>query len=305
MTRRPFLLLLAALAALLPSAARADGWTPLGFSLATPDRNTVIGAPPYGCDVQGVRLGVFGAANARMRGLSLGVLANGFWNSDEEGGDGDVAGIQAAGLFNDAGSARYGVMQAAAGVNILRGSGSFLQAAGIFNGVYGDGDGIQLAGLGNKTFGAFRGVQAAGLFNSIHDGSDFCGIQVAAVNYAGGTMNGAQIGVFNDAEKANGFQVGAINYVDKDLAGFQVGAINLVDAEMSGFQIGAINFAEKVTGIQIGALNCAGSAFEGIQIGVFNVVGSKRAPFSGAQIGAVNGWTDSEHDSLPFLRIYF
>ena len=305
--RRAFLP--AALAALLlvPAAipALADGWSPLGLSLATPDRNTVIGAPSYDCDVQGFRLGVFGAANARMRGLSLGVLANGFWNSDVEGGDGDVAGIQAAGVFNDADSARYGVLQAAGAVNILRKSGSFLQAAGLYNGVYGDGDGIQLAGFGNKTFGAFRGVQVAGVFNAIHDGSDFCGVQIAAVNYAGGTMNGAQLGVFNDAETANGLQIGAINYVDKDLSGFQIGAINLVGAEMTGFQIGAINFAEKANGVQIGAFNVAGSAFAGIQIGALNVVGSRNAPFSGVQIGAINGWTHSEHDSLPFLRIYF
>ena len=116
------------LAAMLAAAARADGWSPLGFSLASmetapelrysPDRPWDFSLPSYGTAIYGVRLGLFSAANRNMYGLSVSLTnMRHYWSGDNNPvrfhPDGDVAGIQVGGFFNCASSSRYGALQAA------------------------------------------------------------------------------------------------------------------------------------------------------------------------------------------------
>ena len=81
---------------------------------------------------------------------------------------------------------------------------------------------FMLAGLFNHAFWNYRGLQVAG-----------------GGNVAEGGAVGAQLAVFNSAERLSGLQLGAVN----------------VTSSGSGVQVGVINVAERLKGAQIGAFN--------------------------------------------------
>ena len=226
MKTTPLLRVCGALALLALSAvpSRAEGWSPLGFAIAQ-DRNGG-GIPDYDVAVYGLRLGLFTAANRRMYGIGASAIGNTrvFSNNGDEN-DGDVAGFQIAGVFNDAESARYGVWQISAAYNGIRSNGKFVQIAGLVNRADNDGSGVQIAGLGNGVGGDFYGLQIAGMLNLV--GGDMNGVQIAALaNCCQGTMRGLQIACINFASTLEGVQIGAFNIVEKEASGIQIGAIN-------------------------------------------------------------------------------
>ena len=275
------------LAALLAAAARADGWSPLGFSLASmetapelrysPDRPWDFSLPSYGTAIYGVRLGLFSAANRNMYGLSVSLTnMRHYWSGDNNPvrfhPDGDVAGIQVGGFFNCASSSRYGALQAAGFANVILDGGAA----------------FQVASLVNRSEDALDGIQITGAYNYA---KAFRGLQVAAVNQVDGDMSGVQLGLFN--------------YVEDAMSGVQLGVINYIDGTMSGVQLGALNYAARASGVQLGAINIADRAFSGVQIGAINLVSSQKSEFSGVQLGALNSWNASSAPSLLLLRIYF
>ena len=274
------------LAAMLAAAARADGWSPLGFSLASmetapelrysPDRPWDFSLPSYGTAIYGVRLGLFSAANRNMYGLSVSLTnMRHYWSGDNNPvrfhPDGDVAGIQVGGFFNCASSSRYGALQAAGFANVILDGGAA----------------FQVASLVNRSEDALDGIQITGAYNYA---KAFRGLQVAAVNQVDGDMSGVQLGLFN--------------YVENEMSGIQIGAMNYIDGTMNGVQIGAINYAPRANGVQIGVFNLVDTSFAGIQIGVLNIANTE-TEFSGVQLGALNAWDSADPTALPLLRIYF
>lgn len=275
------------LAALLATAARADGWSPLGFSFASMetahelrysrDRPWDFSLPSFGTAIYGVRLGLFSAANRNMYGLSVS-LANmrHYWSGDNNPvrfhPDGDVAGIQVGAFFNCASSSRYGAIQAAGFANVIQDGGAA----------------FQISSLVNRAEDALDGIQITGAYNYA---KAFRGLQIATVNQVDGDMSGVQLGLFN--------------YVEDTMSGAQVGVINYIDGTMSGVQIGAVNYAARAHGVQIGAINLVDRAFSGIQLGAINLVSSQKSEFSGVQLGALNAWNASSNPTIPLLRIYF
>ena len=260
------------LAAMLAAAARADGWSPLGFSLASmetapelrysPDRPWDFSLPSYGTAIYGVRLGLFSAANRNMYGLSVSLTnMRHYWSGDNNPvrfhPDGDVAGIQVGGFFNCASSSRYGALQAAGFANVILDGGAA----------------FQVASLVNRSEDALDGIQITGAYNY--------------------------------AKAFRGLQVAAVNQVDGDMSGVQLGLFNYVEDTMSGVQLGALNYAARASGVQLGAINIADRAFSGVQIGAINLVSSQKSEFSGVQLGALNSWNASSAPSLLLLRIYF
>ena len=98
-----------------------------------------------------------------------------------------------------------------------------------------------LTGIDLGVFGRCRymyGVQANVLRNEVTDFGG--GFQVGVYNTMGRADEfSCQIGLWNEANRFYGFQVGAINVCDEG-TGFQVGLINRAEG-FYGFQIGAIN----------------------------------------------------------------
>jgi hypothetical protein len=215
-----------ALALLVLSAvpSRADGWSPLGFAIAQ-DRNGGS-IPAYDVPVYGFRLGLFTAANRRMYGLGVSLIGNPcVLSNNGDANDGDVAGFQIAGVFNEAQSARYGAWQISGVVNLVHSDGKFVQIAGLLNRVEGDGSGVQIAGFGNGSDADFAGLQIAGVLNLVE--GNMSGVQIAGVgNLVLGHMSGVQIGFCNWASSLDGIQIGAFNFVEKDFSGVQLGGLN-------------------------------------------------------------------------------
>ena len=100
---------------------------------------------------------------------------------------------------------------------------------------------MQLSGLANISGGSLRGFSCAGLLNAA--GKDLCGAQLSALtnitaanitgiqfsgigNVVGGTAKGAQISAVNMAVRAEGLQIGLVNYYRESMNGFQLGLVN-------------------------------------------------------------------------------
>ncbi len=211
-----------AVAAATPEKTLAGSLSPLGIAI-----DDTAQGPAYDVGIAGVRLALVGGANRYMYGLSLGVLTNG---KGRKGGDGDLGGLQIAGLVNDVDGAKFGAWQIAGFANIVRGSGSLIQLAGIFNQADGPMQGVQLAGLFNVAGGRFSGIQLSGVCNVGEN--DFSGLQIAAVNVVQATMSGIQIGAVNYAKTLHGIQIGAINVVADDMSGISLGAFNAKSSDL-------------------------------------------------------------------------
>lgn len=210
--------LVAAVGAHAAAKDEGGGVSPVGFAIAEGAQ-----LPSYRTGVTGLRFAFFGGANRRMYGLSIGAFANG---NARRGGDGDVGGLQIAGVLNDADAAEFGVWQIAGFGNIVRNGGSLVQLAGIFNWTEGPSRGLQLAGVFNLAEGEFTGVQIAGLCNVSEQ--TFNGLQLAAINVAHARMEGLQIGAINYAHTLRGIQIGAFNVAGRDMSGMSLGAFNII-----------------------------------------------------------------------------
>lgn len=54
------------------------------------------------------------------------------------------------------------------------------------------------------------------------------GVQLAPVGLVGGTVTGAQIGMFNKANRVEGLQFGLVNYTGT-MRGLQIGFVNIIE----------------------------------------------------------------------------
>lgn len=208
------------------------GVSPIGFAITDGAQ-----LPTYRTGVAGLRFALLAGANRRMYGLSIGVLTNG---KGSRGGDGDVGGLQIAGVLNDADAAEFGVWQIAGFGNIMRDGGSLVQLAGIYNWTKGPSCGLQLAGVFNRAEGDFTGVQIAGLLNEAE--GTFSGLQVAVLNDAESRMEGLQIGVINYAYVLRGIQIGVFNVAGRDMSGLSLGAINMFSDNLALWPLLRVGF---------------------------------------------------------------
>ena len=166
-----------------------------------------------------------------------------------------LAGAQFSGLTNIVVDEIFG-LQLTGGINLGKNALFGVQAAGVSNIVYKYSFGVQLAGLSNVSVSSMDGVQVAALANRTEGG--LFGFQLGAFNHAGYTEGinsfesknpwGVQIGLFNFAERMNGFQIRLINRA-KQSQGTQIGLINFyrpgkVVGTKDGTAIGLLNFGE-------------------------------------------------------------
>lgn len=171
-----------------PVPGPSAGITPLAISLVPP-----VQFPDENWDVCGLRLNLFVGRHRDVSFVDLGLLGNNV--------DGNLTGLEVAGLFNRIGS-----------------SDGAIQVAGLFNYVERD----------------FCGVQGSLLVNR-SDG-DLEGLQLGSVNL-GQDVSGLQVGLFNRAERANGLQIGLVNYAYQ-MQGVQIGLINVIADSNVPFMIG-------------------------------------------------------------------
>jgi hypothetical protein len=176
-------------------------------------------------ETDNILLGIFTAAGRNLEGVGVASISL--------ASAGYVRGLQAAGIFNNAGPGLYG-----------------FQAAGIFNMIHGNVEGFQAAGIFNATGGSVEGLQAAGIFNAT--GGNVEGFQAAGIfNAAGGSVEGFQAGgIFNIARGGvSGLQAGLVN-IDGERAGFD-GQV-YVPATV---QIGLINVSRNENTVSLGLVN--------------------------------------------------
>lgn len=214
---------------LLVSAAMAQELTPVEVG---GDVFPMVGtsARHQGNDVRSVSANLVGYAGA-VDGVEIGIVnidrlyAHGTQFSAGAGLVGaDVDGIQASGGVNIVGQGVDGI-QLAGGLNVIGGTLDGLQGAGGVNIVGLDVDGIQLAGGVNIVGGSADGIQGAGGLNvtgGVVDGAQLAGgvnvaggvdgLQVAPVNFSGGHVSGAQVGVVNIARTSD-FSLGLVNII--------------------------------------------------------------------------------------------
>lgn len=160
-------------------APRGVGSSPIGISLVQP-----VQFPPAEWDVNGIRLNILSGQHNNTAFIDLGVLAN-FT-------DGDMNGVQIAGLWND---------------------------------VSGFATGLQLAAIVNRNASHTSGVQLA-CFNFNNIDSETHAIQIGLFNFTGDT-EGLQIGIFNQSESMNGLQIGVFNMTNS-MNGLQLGLCNVI-----------------------------------------------------------------------------
>lgn len=100
--------------------------------------------------------------------------------------------------------------------------------------------GLDLGVIGNIVRREVGGVQIGLLFNAA--GESGGALQIAAIcNYVTGDFSGAQIGLFNVAEKGCGLQVGLVNR-SVSFQGLQIGVLNFNEASSVPF-FPVVNFA--------------------------------------------------------------
>lgn len=221
--------------------------------------------------IKGLEIGGFGNNLYReMQGLQIG----GFFNRVE----GPVQGLQVAGMFNwtkenvlglqysgviNMGGDVYG-MQGSTLANVSRDLYGFqfsgvsniasavygCQIGGLFNFANGKLFGSQIAGLGNMAWGGKSAVQFAGLFNY----SAKAQFQIASFLNMAQYIDGAQLGLFNAANRQlNGCQIGVLNRT-QELNGTQIGLINSAD-KANGFLLGLVNIVDSIKGVSLGLIN--------------------------------------------------
>ena len=193
--------------------------------------------------VTGGRLAIFSGAHMGMYGLAIAVGGN-----NDKAAGGDIAGIQAAGLFNTAVGAEYGAWQLSGFVNML----SY------------DGNGMQISAFYNETKGMFNGYMLCGFINR---SENLIGAQITGVGNIAKEVYGAQLALVNVADTVVGAQLGGVNFATS-LAGVQLGGINMVESRSS---------TPGMRGIQIGAFNYAATCPGGAQLGVVNIIWDNQA----------------------------
>lgn len=161
-----------------PVPGPSAGIAPFAFSIVPPAQ-----FPPEDWDIYGLRVNLFVGHHRDVAFVDIGLFGN--------YADGNLLGLEGAGLFNSVGSS---------------------------NGA------IQLAGIYNSVSRDFCGLQGAFIANVV-DG-DMIGLEVAAINLAQ-DMSGIQIGLFNRAERASGLQIGVVNYAYQ-MEGLQIGLLNVI-----------------------------------------------------------------------------
>lgn len=193
--------------------------TPIALNLASP-----LQLPPYDRDVWGLRLNLIYGHSLNVYGLDCGVVGL---------NKGDVAGVQTE-AFNWADGNVYG-----------------LQVAGICNYVTGDFYGLQAAAM-NWNLADTYGLQVGVL----DFGMAVRGLQVGGLNWDYGSVDGGQVGAVNVARHdVTGAAIGALNYSHGNLTGCQIGAFNFINGTGRGMQIGVINSAQRFYGVQLGLVN--------------------------------------------------
>ena len=166
--------------------------------------------------------------------------------------------------------------------------------------------GLCVAGIGMETE-EVAGIGVAGICNATESAYEGALLVSGICNYIGKGGQGTEIcGIANVAKDFEGLQVACVNWGGGSFSGAQIGAINIAgDAEArcdaACVQIGAFNIADKCRGVQIGAINSA-RALTGVQIGAANVVSGD---FKGVQIGALNFLEGGSAAMLPVLRAAF
>lgn len=206
-------------------------------------------------EMQGLQIGGF---FNRVEGPVQGMQVSGMLNWTKE----NVQGFQYSGIINMGGDV-YG-MQASTLSNVSRDLYGFqfsgvsniatdvygCQIGGLFNFANGKLFGSQIAGLGNIAWGGKSAVQFAGLFNY----SAKAQFQVASFLNMAQYIDGAQIGLFNAANRQlNGCQVGVLNRT-QELNGAQIGLINSAD-KANGFLLGLVNVVDSIKGVSLGLIN--------------------------------------------------
>lgn len=154
--------------------------------------------------LEGLELSGLGSRNGEVRGVQIAGLGN--WvEAGAYGQTGDAGGAQVAGAFNWTGGS-------------LRGA----QVAGALNFAGPQASGAQVAGVVNLA-SALRGLQVAGAANVA---SDAAGVQIAGgVNVASGAA-AVQLAVVNVSRQVSGVQVGVVNVAED--ADFSVGTFSWV-----------------------------------------------------------------------------
>ena len=221
------------------------GKTPMALSIAYSSQNKDDSQMPSSPNiVTGGRLAFFSGAHRGMYGLAIAVGGN-----EDKSAGGDIAGIQAAGLFNTAVGAEYGAWQLSGFVNMLSS----------------DGNGMQVSALYNETKGVFNGYMLCGFINR---SENLIGAQITGVGNVANGAYGAQIALVNVADTVVGAQLGGVNFATS-LAGVQVGGVNVVKSTDS---------ASGMRGIQIGAFNYATTCTGGMQLGAVNIIVDNQTP---------------------------
>ncbi len=222
-------------------------------------------------EIKGVEVGLLG--NSLLRGLQ-GLQVGGFFNRVE----GQVQGVQLTGLLNmsmgkviglqgsgiiNLGGDLYGMQTSTlsnvaanlyglqlSGVSNIASDVYGCQIAGGVNFANGKLFGSQFAGLGNIAWGGKSAVQFAGLFNY----SAKAQFQISGFLNLAQYIDGAQIGLFNAADRqVNGCQIGVLNHT-RDLQGVQIGLINSAE-KANGLLLGLVNVVDSIKGIPLGLIN--------------------------------------------------
>lgn len=186
-----------------------------------------------------------------------------------------LAGVQLSGIGSRNGEVR--------GVQIA-GLGNWVDAGAY--GQSGDARGAQVAGLFNWAGGSLRGAQVAGVINSA--GRDSAGAQVAGVVNLASAVDGLQVaGAVNVASAVSGVQVaGAVN-VASGARGVQIaGGLNVASG-LATVQVGAVNVSEQTSGAQVGVVNVAEDA--DVSVGAFSWVtrGTHDAALAATEYGVL------------------
>lgn len=151
-----------------------------------------------------------------MRGIQVAGITN--INGD------NLCGLSVSGLVGITGNHAQGVVFSGL-ANIAGDNSNGVIIGGLLNITGEKTGGVQLAGLANISGGDFAGVTTSGLLNVV--GNNMKGIQISGLgNITGGTATGIQLAPLNVAVRANGLQIGLVNYYKEKLDGFQLGLVN-------------------------------------------------------------------------------
>lgn len=118
-----------------------------------------------------------------------------------------------------------------------------------------------VSGLRLGLYARNRAMTGLDLGVAMHTTADATALQISLVNVVEGDFTGAQVGWGVGASLANvtrgymqGFQLGLYNGAGA-AQGFQWGLVNNVDRRIQGFQLSLVNIAEDMHGLQVGLIN--------------------------------------------------